>query len=124
REVAEVERAEQEYLRLLDSTGVVVVRVDADGRVSYVNQFLSDLVDIPMKDLIGSDSLRFVHPDDRVVAAEQMAALAEGDDSMVREVRMLRYDGSERWMEVHGKLLQDDEGNPDGFIGILHDITE
>jgi PAS domain S-box-containing protein len=65
-----------------------------------------------------------LHPDDhdRVMATVQDAIAARS--SYVLQNRMFWPDGTLRWIEAHGKVTTDEEGNPTGTIGCVRDITD
>ncbi|HSE54415.1 MAG TPA: SpoIIE family protein phosphatase [Nocardioidaceae bacterium] len=65
-----------------------------------------------------------VHPDDRdeVLAIVQDAVAARS--SYVLRNRMFWPDGTLRWIEAHGKVTTDEQGNPTGTIGCVRDITD
>lgn len=65
-----------------------------------------------------------LHPDDhdRVMAIVQDAVAARSP--YVLRNRMFWPDGTMRWIEAHGKVTTDEEGNPTGSIGCVRDITE
>jgi PAS domain S-box-containing protein len=119
----ELEESRRRYESVLNDVGAVIVRLDAQGRVSYVNRAWTELTGIPADDMIGKDALHHVHPDDRATAARHMAD-ALSDDGTVREVRFLARDGRERWMEVKGRALFGEDGSINGFAGTMHDVTE
>ncbi|HYF60544.1 MAG TPA: PAS domain-containing sensor histidine kinase [Burkholderiaceae bacterium] len=67
---------------------------------------------------------RIVHPDDapRVAAARARALDPEGEGRLRVEHRVLRPDGSLRWIAVHGSRI----GRPDGeprLLGVIEDVT-
>ncbi|NJR65848.1 MAG: PAS domain-containing protein [Leptolyngbyaceae cyanobacterium CRU_2_3] len=67
---------------------------------------------------------QYVHPSDRKqVLRSQRRALREGAD-YVPEYRIIRPDGSIRWVTVHGKVLHDANGKPIRLSGVTMDITE
>ncbi|MFC4784167.1 SpoIIE family protein phosphatase [Nocardioides sp. MAHUQ-72] len=65
-----------------------------------------------------------LHPDDhdRVLAVVQEAI--EARSSYVLRNRMFWPDGTMRWIEAHGKVTTDEQGNPTGTIGCVRDVTE
>src|SRR6478736_8466183 len=65
-----------------------------------------------------------VHPDDhdQVMAVVQDAVDARS--SYVLRNRMFWPDGTMRWIEAHGKVTSDAQGNPTGTIGCVRDITD
>jgi signal transduction histidine kinase len=69
------------------------------------------------------DWLAQVHPDDREHALKTwQAALASG--RLDSEYRIVRPDGSVRWIVDRGRSIFDVEGRPTRFIGVNLDITE
>ena len=65
-----------------------------------------------------------VHPDDRdEVMAVVQEALATRSSYVLRN-RTTWPDGTVRWIEAHGKVTTDEQGNPTGTIGCVRDITD
>jgi PAS domain S-box-containing protein len=65
-----------------------------------------------------------IHPEDRDrVLASVAAALSERRDHHV-EYRIVRRDGTERWVEGVGQVLHDERGRPERIVGVCADITE
>jgi PAS domain S-box-containing protein len=124
---AELEVSDGRYRSVVDDLGDVIVELDSAGRLVYVNRACSELVGIPVEDMVGKDMMEHVHPEDRMAAAAHMAEVISGADTVrtdaAREVRFIAGDGSLRWMSVRGRAVFDDEGQLAGFLGILHDVT-
>jgi PAS domain S-box-containing protein len=108
---------------ILDELDAIIVRLDATGRITYVNKAWTDLTGIPLHEMVGKDPMYHVHPDDRAAAASHLAEGLGGADSETAAIRFRGADGTERWMDVGGRVLRDDQGNPTGVIGTLYDIT-
>ncbi len=66
------------------------------------------------------------HPDDRAVVAAKMQAALDGDDAPYGfESRVQHADGSQRWMQVIGRVMaRDAAGKPTRMLGVRIDITE
>jgi PAS domain S-box-containing protein len=122
RAIAGLEASEVRHRSVLDEVGDVIVRVGPDGALSYVNRAWYELTGNPIADTVGADPLANVHPEDRELAMEHMAAAIAGTPG-VREVRFLAHGGDVRWMEVKGRAVFDADGNLAGFSGVLHDVT-
>jgi PAS domain S-box-containing protein len=69
------------------------------------------------------DVQRLIHPDDRSLAAEQSARLVAGKP-LHFEYRIIRPDGEMRWIEISGKAILNDAGQPTRYLGVAYDITE
>ncbi|MEH1768988.1 MAG: PAS domain S-box protein [Nostoc sp.] len=65
-----------------------------------------------------------VHPDDRDRAAQSIEQLLSGSQSISAEYRILRPDGSVRWIWNRGFAIYDDQGKVNYYGGIAEDITE
>lgn len=64
-----------------------------------------------------------VHPDDRsAVEGAVEAALAGGDYDVVH--RVLRRDGTVRWVHEQGVVFRDSVGLPVRFVGTVQDVTD
>ncbi|MEI6557583.1 MAG: ATP-binding protein [Rhodospirillaceae bacterium] len=68
--------------------------------------------------------LQFVHPEDRQALNDQELRLISGDEPINLDHRVLRPDGSIRFVNLQAELVRDSEGRPVRTIGIIHDITE
>jgi len=123
RAIAGLEASELRHRSVLDEVGDVIVRVGPDGALSYVNRAWYELTGNPIADTVGADPLANVHPEDRALAMEHMAAAIAGEPG-VREVRFLAHGGGVRWMEVKGRAVFDADGNLAGFSGVLHDVSQ
>ncbi len=67
--------------------------------------------------------LEGVHPDDRARVAQTGAKTANGENSD-QEYRVVRPDGSERWVHSRGFPIRDAAGNIWRVAGLTEDITE
>jgi PAS domain S-box-containing protein len=65
-----------------------------------------------------------VHPDDQGHLAELMPEILAGRRPHHLEYRIVRTDGSVRWVEGRGTVMRDAGGRPLRIVGICADITE
>lgn len=71
-----------------------------------------------------ADYVARVHPDDKAaVRAALRAAIASGAD-YAQDFRVLRPDGSIRWISAQGRCYGGAAGQPQRFPGVVLDITE
>ena len=68
--------------------------------------------------------LALVHPEDRDVVAEAIRATREEDRPYNIEYRIVRPDGTVRFVYSQGELFLDALGRPDRMFGTMLDITE
>jgi PAS domain S-box-containing protein len=65
-----------------------------------------------------------IHPEDRDRAVDELKAASELRLEFSTEYRVLRRDGSVRWIVDRGRAWYDQSGRPIGMAGINLDITE
>ncbi|MDX2216675.1 MAG: PAS domain S-box protein [Oculatellaceae cyanobacterium bins.114] len=65
-----------------------------------------------------------IHPDDRDRIEIEMQPLIEGVSDFRGEYRIIRPDGSERWIYDRTFYIYDEAGNPTQVAGIATDITD
>ena len=125
------ERAlEQERLtaqRYLDVAGVMLLALDANGRISMVNKMGSQLLGRPEAELIGLDWIEsFVPVEERGVVHETFDRLMGGDGELPIhfENRIVNAAGDQLLMAWTNSLLHDDGGNITGVLSSAEDITE
>jgi PAS domain S-box-containing protein len=67
----------------------------------------------------------YIHPEDRErVASEIARSLAAREPTYHIKYRFIRKDGAVRWLEGFARLRTDENGEPDTFLGVSHDVTE
>lgn len=70
------------------------------------------------------DRLKFAYPEDYNVVSNYLDHLMEGHEAEPMESRIVRNDGSVRWVRSIGTAECDDSGKPVRFVGTLIDFTE
>ncbi|MEI6796605.1 MAG: PAS domain S-box protein, partial [Methanomassiliicoccales archaeon] len=68
--------------------------------------------------------LKFTHPEDRAIVDRTYREFAEKGIPYDFAHRLLRSDGSTRWVSEIGRTLYDDAGSPVRFVGTIQDITD
>ncbi len=64
-----------------------------------------------------------IHPDDAEAVREGVALCAKTGKDFHRQYRIVRSDGSTRWIESQGRSRSDADGNPIFLMGVLSDVT-
>jgi PAS domain S-box-containing protein len=68
--------------------------------------------------------LETVHPEDRDRVKTEIIAAREGSISWDHEYRIIRPDGTVRWIHNRGFPVRDDQGRVTLFTGVATDVTE
>ncbi len=120
-----VQQQQRRFQQLHQSLGEVLWVVSPDtGAVRYVSPAFATLYGRAPAELLADPRLWLdaVHPDDagRVAA---LGHLPPGADSVVSEYRIVRPDGSLRWIEDRRRCIRDGAGTTVLVGGIAEDIT-
>jgi PAS domain S-box-containing protein len=70
------------------------------------------------------DFLRYVHSDDRTRVSEAIADARQNRKLYAAEFRIVKQDGTVRWLAARGKFYYARNGNPERMLGVSLDITE
>ncbi|HMD09092.1 MAG TPA: PAS domain S-box protein [Candidatus Acidoferrum sp.] len=68
--------------------------------------------------------LRYVHEDDRQQVSEALADARQNRKLYAAEFRIVRPDGTVRWLVARGEFYYAAKGNPERMLGVSLDITE
>ena len=118
-------REREERLRVIfDTSQAGIVLVDAQGRITFANRRMAELLGCPMQEVIGSTYTEHLHPDQREVAVVGMHRLIAGDlDLVSTERHFLRQDGSDFWGFLSSRRHEDAAGKLVSLVGVIVDIT-
>jgi diguanylate cyclase (GGDEF)-like protein/PAS domain S-box-containing protein len=90
-----------DLVTLLDRAVDVIAVVDVAGRLAYVNETVTAVLEWEPRDLIGRPALSLIHPDDAFVAGSALAAELDGSaEQSALEVRIRARDRTYLWFEV------------------------
>jgi len=107
---------------ILENTSDLVALLDPDGVRLYNNPSYRDL--FGERSLVGTDSFREIHPDDRErVRGIFRTTVATGIGQRTR-YRFVLDDGSVRHIESQGNVVRDADGRVAQVVVISRDITE
>ena len=121
----EQHRAFLEKAQEIGHIGSWVAELDGSDRLGWSAE-THRLFGVPLGTFEGSATAFFalVHADDRAdVAAARDAAVA-GARPLDIEHRVVRSDGSLRWVHERAEVVQDPQGRPLRLVGTVQDITE
>lgn len=124
---AALQQCEVNYRELVENVNSIVVRLDAQGKITYINEFGKDFFGYGEKELIGQP----------VVGTLTPAVDAEGKDlaAMIQDIidyperfrnhenENLKKSGERVWISWTNKAIRNHQGETVEFLGIGTDIT-
>jgi PAS domain S-box-containing protein len=116
---------EKKFRALIETTREWIWAIDLKGKHTYCNPGFEKILGYPPDEILGMNSMNFIHPDDRPkVRALLKEKSTERDGWSERVVRWLHKDGSYRYLESNAVPLLDTKGILIGYQGADRDITE
>ena len=107
---AAMRESEQRYRGLVESQNELIIRVDPEGRFTFVNDAYCNKYGLKREEIIGGKSFKpLVHPDDLPAALEAMKKLEKPPYRVTIEQRTLAVEG-ERWVEWEDFAITDERG--------------
>lgn len=100
--------------------------IDAEnGFVAYVSPALEDILGRSCASLLANPGswLEAIHQEDRAAACDHFSTALEGGGSIGIKVRIVRPNGSIRWVDVRGYPVFDETGKIARITGIATDVT-
>ncbi|KAA3665471.1 MAG: PAS domain S-box protein [Chloroflexi bacterium] len=123
-EIIERKKAEARYRTLTELAPVGIFSTDENGRFTYVNDQWSAIVGLSSAAATGSGWTQNLHPEDHdLVLADWEEAICEKRPFYL-EYRYQPAEGETVWVLGQAVPNLDQDGNIQGYIGTLTDITE
>jgi PAS domain S-box-containing protein len=111
------------YRLLIENVSDVVALVSAEGQFQYLSPSVRKVLGYDPEDLVGTDFIELVHPDDLEAALEKFRRFAAGEEAdQPMEVRVKKKQGAWSHLELSGKVAL--HGNKTASIITARDVTE
>jgi two-component system sensor histidine kinase/response regulator len=127
KQVEEALRKSEERFREIAETvsQVFLIRCAKTGQYLYINPAYETIWERTCESLYAEPNswVEAVHPDDRLLLSQSLEHQFQGI-TVTREYRLVRSDGSIRWVKANLSPIYDEAGQLVRFIGIAEDITE
>ena len=121
REAEEARRIGEQRLRtLVESALEGVWIVGADGRISFVNARMCELLGLPQDQVLGRNPEDFGLP----ASLDPVCPLPTDGHRPSRDVQLARPDGTRCWAIMNSTPLLDEDGVCVGAVGLFTDISQ
>jgi PAS domain S-box-containing protein len=120
-----IQRSAQRFRSLLINIPGVVFTVFADGTTQFVDEKIKELTGYAPEAFEAEPDLWSSLCGDETgsLAADLLNSASEQGSSLVREYLIRNRDGKNRWLQVRGQAVFNEDNNIDHISGILLDIT-
>lgn len=120
-----LKRSEEKYRTILESIEDGYYEVDLSGNITFFNDPVCKLFGYEPGELIGVNNREYMDPETaRSVLHEFNKVFRTGESSSDFSYEINRKDGEKRFVEASISLIRNPEAEPEGFRGIIRDVTE
>ena len=112
--------SEERYRRIVETTNEGIATIDTEGKITFVNGRLSEMLGYPAGELLGKRSSHLEREAARANTVARVERSRQGS-SEETELAFVRKDGSEVWTLLKTSPIHDTNGT---FVGTLVMITD
>jgi PAS domain S-box-containing protein len=118
-----VRESDSRYRRIVETTNEGVWLLDSNLHTSYVNRQMAEMIGYEPGQMIGRSVFNFYFPEDVGYKKQVLERRQQGLREQIEE-RLRRRDGSELWVRMAAIPVYKDNGEFDGALAMVSDITE
>jgi PAS domain S-box-containing protein len=116
--------SEEKFRNLIENINDVVWEKGKDGKFTYMNPKIRDVMGYGPEEFTGKTILDFMIPADADAIREGFWQIfREPMPYSLREMRVQHKDGHEVFVEANGIPMYDEQGNFQGYRGVTRDVT-
>ena len=117
-----IRESERRYRRIVETTNEGVWQIDSTLHNAYVNRQLAEMLGYEPSEMIGRSVFDFYFPEDVEYKKQALVRRRHGTREQVEE-RLRRKNGSELWVHMSATPLFKENGEFDGALAMVEDIT-
>ncbi|MDD1697449.1 MAG: PAS domain-containing protein, partial [Methanoregula sp.] len=120
--------SERRYKELVESANSIIIKMDKEGKISFVNEFAQNYFGYSLNELLGQD-VRILIPETESSSGRRLeemtnSILKNPDDFAENINENVRKNGERVWISWRNRAIRDSDGNVIGNLAIGQDITE
>ena len=117
--------SEARYRTTFEQAAVGIVHTSLEGDIRMANGTFCEMSGYSRADAIQLHIRDVTHPEDFTRSAEGRAKILAGNGTPYqRELRLVRKDGSNVWVNVTTSVVRDGGGKPLHFVSVMTDLSE
>ncbi|MBT1706411.1 PAS domain S-box protein [Chryseosolibacter indicus] len=119
-----LQESETRFRAIVNQASVGIFQTDLEGKLTLVNERTCDLLAYKPKELIGKSIFDFTLAQDSHLQRQIFGTIINGGKRFETEKRVLRKDGSVRWVSESVTAILDEHNTVISTIGVILDITD
>ncbi|NJL22624.1 MAG: PAS domain S-box protein, partial [Leptolyngbyaceae cyanobacterium SM1_3_5] len=123
--LAALQESEKKYRHIVETATEGIWIIDAEGKTSFVNQKMASLLGYGITEILSRSMFDFMDAEGQAIAAANLERRRQGNKAQSEyDFKLRRKDNTFLWTIVSSTPLLDNDGNFQGFLAMLTDITE
>ncbi len=118
-----VKENEKRYRAVVQDQIDLICRFDLQGKITFVNQAYCDFHQKTSAEVIGTPFMPSLPVQDQEIPLAVFATLTPDKPTMTFDDKLLAANGKFVWQQCTIRSLFDDQGKPQEFQAVVHDIT-
>ncbi len=112
--------SEAKYRLIVESATEGILLFDAQDRITFANRQFLEMVGYTMDELLGDNSFKFTN------AEEARKHLSRRHQGIVEryDIEIITKEGRKGWVRISGNPVYDEQGNYQGSLSLVSDITK
>lgn len=119
----DLQQSQKHYANLAEAAPVGIFQTDAEGNCCYVNEKWCQIAGLSAAAVMGTGWVVGLHPDDRPQVADEWYRTAKANELFHMEYRFQSPSGQVTWVLGQAVSETDINGQINGYIGTISDIT-
>ncbi len=125
---AALRKSEEQYRELVENANSVIIRVNAEGKVTFFNEYAQKFFGYSQEEIIGRDAVGTIVPQTdsagHDLASMMKDIIKHPEKYHSNENENTCKDGRRVWMSWTNKAVFDDRGNVVEILAVGNDVTE
>ena len=116
---------DEKYRTIIENIEEGFFEVDLSGDFTFFNNSVCNITGYSAGELLGMNNREYTTPDNSQKMFNIMNKVyTTAEPSDVTDIEIIRKDGTTITVELNAYLVQDQEGNPIGFRGVVRDVSQ
>lgn len=117
-------RQREEWFHALSAASPLgIFQTDTLGHFVYTNPRWQDIFGLSLSESLGNGWTNAIHPKDRSAVRTKWTAALHGKEEFSHEFRLQTPQGKVRWVRLHLKSMQAQNGQVVGYVGTVEEIS-
>ncbi|MDB4970822.1 MAG: sensory box histidine kinase/response regulator [Myxococcales bacterium] len=113
-------KSEEQYRQIVEATSDGIIKIDAEGRIVFVNSRFAEMIGYETRALVGASAYDFMS----AAAKESAGQQSQQRTKDAIDTTLRHKDGSEISVNIAVSYLVDGATQAVGYLGLVRDVTE